>query len=79
MRILICLGLLLVASAANAETYTTNVSADRKTVTTSGPGGSATTQISRNGNVVTRTTTFTPSGGGYQPMGAAGYNPMGNK
>jgi hypothetical protein len=76
MRALICLGLLLATTAANAETYTTTVSADRKTVTTTGPSATATTQISRNANVVTRTTTITPNSG-YQPMGGAGYNPMG--
>jgi Cu/Zn superoxide dismutase len=77
MRALIGLGLLLAATAANAETYTTTVSADRKTVTTTGPNVTATTQISRNANVVTRTTTITP-GGGYQPMGGDGYHPMGH-
>ncbi len=78
MKVLIGFGLLLAASVAYAETYTTTVSADRSTVTTTGPGGTATTQISRNANVVIRTTTFTPGGGGnYQPMGLAGYHPMG--
>jgi hypothetical protein len=78
MRLLICFGLLLAASVAAAQTYTTTVSPDRTTVTTTGPGGTATTQISRNANVVIRTTTFTPNGSGnYQPMGAAGYHPMG--
>lgn len=76
MRALICLGLLLAATAANAQTYTTTVSPDRNTVTTTGPTATATTQISRNSNVVTRTTTITPNSG-YQPMGRSGYNPMG--
>jgi Cu/Zn superoxide dismutase len=76
MRALIALGLLLAATAANAETYTTTVSADRKTVTTTGPSATATTQISRDANVVTRTTTISPNGG-YQPMGSSGYHPMG--
>jgi hypothetical protein len=75
MRALICLGLLLAATAANAQTYTTTVSADRRTVTTT--GATATTQISRNANVVTRTATITPNSG-YQPMGRSGYNPMGH-
>jgi hypothetical protein len=76
MRALICLGLLLAATAANAQTYTTTVSPDQRTVTTTGPTSTATTQISRNANVVTRTTTITPNSG-YQPMGSAGYKPMG--
>jgi Cu/Zn superoxide dismutase len=75
MRVLISLGLLLAATAANAETFTTTVSADRQTVTTTGPNVTATTQISRNANVVTRTTTITPNSG-YQPMGGTGYRPM---
>jgi hypothetical protein len=76
MRSLICLGLLLAATAANAETYTTTVSSDRNTVTTTGPNVTATTQVSREGNVVTRTTTIQRTGG-YQPMGGNGYHPMG--
>jgi hypothetical protein len=54
MRTLLCLGLLLAATAANAETYTTTVSADRKTVTTTGPNLIAMTQISRSANVQNR-------------------------
>jgi Cu/Zn superoxide dismutase len=77
MKVLLCFGLLLAAMAANAQTYTTTVSADRKTVTTTGPNVTATTQISRNANVTTRTTTITPNGG-YQPMGGGGYHPMGH-
>jgi hypothetical protein len=80
MRLLICFGLLLATSVAHAETYTTTVSSDRRTVTTTGPSGTATTQVSRNANSVTRTTTFTPHGsvsGGYQPMGSSAYHPMG--
>jgi hypothetical protein len=77
MRALICLGLLLAATAANAQTYTTTVSEDRKTVTTTGPNVTATTTISRNANVITRTTTISPSSG-YQPMGGSGYHPMGH-
>jgi hypothetical protein len=76
MRALICVGFLLAATAANAQTYTTTVSADRSTVTTVGPNVTATTQISRNNNVVTRTTTIQRTGG-YQPMGSSGYHPMG--
>jgi hypothetical protein len=76
MRVLICFGLLLVATAANAETYTTTVSTDRNTVTTTGPNATATTQITRDANTVTRTTTIQRNGG-YQPMGAGGYHPMG--
>jgi Cu/Zn superoxide dismutase len=75
MRVLISLALLLAATAANAETFTTTVSPDRKTVTTTGANVTATTQISRDANVVTRTTTITPNGG-YQPMGSSGYHPM---
>jgi hypothetical protein len=80
MRLLICVGLLLATSVAHAESYTTTVGPDRRTVTTTGPRGTATTQISRSANSVTRTTTFTPNGGGsggYQPMGPSGYRPMG--
>jgi hypothetical protein len=64
MKLAICFGLLLAATAAQAETYTTTVSPDRHSVTTTGPSGSATTQISRNGNVMVRTTTFSPNGTG---------------
>jgi hypothetical protein len=77
MKALLCLGFLLAATAANAQTYTTTVSADKKTVITTGPNVTATTQISRNANVTTRTTTITRNGG-YQPMGAGGYHPMGH-
>jgi Cu/Zn superoxide dismutase len=77
MRALVCLGLLLAATAANAETYTTTVSADRKTVTTAGPNVTATTTIARDANGITRTTTITPNSG-YQPMGGGGYHPMGH-
>ena len=58
-----------------------------KTFTTETSRGTATTEITRNGNSVTATTTFKPKGsyqpmgsggGGYRPMGASGgYKPMG--
>jgi hypothetical protein len=72
MRILTCLGFLLVATAASAQTYTTVVHRDTKTVTT---GPNTTTQIARTSTSTTYTTVTRT--GAYQPMGAGGYHPMG--
>jgi hypothetical protein len=78
MRFLACLGFLLAATAANAQTYTTVVNRDAKTVTTTGPTATVTTtQTARTGSTATYTTTVNRTGGGYQPMGAGGYNLMG--
>jgi hypothetical protein len=80
MKILAGLGFLLAAaSAANAETYTTVVNRDARTVTTTAPNGTTatTTQVSRTSSGATYTTTITRSGG-YQPMGSSGYQPMGD-
>ena len=77
MRIFVCLGFLLAAGAANAQTYTTTVDRSNNTVTTIGNGyTSTTTQTSRSSTGSTYTTTITRSGG-YQPMGSGGYNPLG--
>jgi hypothetical protein len=78
MRFFVCFGFLLAATAAQAQTYTTVVNGNTKTVTTTGPNATATTvQTSSSGSTRTYTTTITKNGGGYQPMGGSGYNPMG--
>jgi hypothetical protein len=78
MRFFVCFGFLLAATSAQAQTYTTVVNGNTKTVTTTGPTATATTVLtSKSGNTATYTTTVTKSGGGYQPMGSSGYNPMG--
>jgi hypothetical protein len=77
MRILVCFGFLLAATSAHAQTYTTVVNGNTKTVTTTGPTATATTVLtSKSGSTATYTTTVTKNSGGYQPMGS-GYNPMG--
>jgi len=93
MRILAGLGFLLAAAtAANAQSYTTVVNRDAKTVTTTAPNGAtATTRlVSRTSNSATFNTTITRGGSSqgasyqpmgsnsYQPMGAGGYKPMGD-
>jgi hypothetical protein len=80
MRILTGLAFLLAATAADAQTYTTIVNREAKTVTTTGPNATAvTTQVARTSNGATYSTTITRNGGsGYQPMGASGYHPMGH-
>jgi hypothetical protein len=79
MKVFTCLAFLLAASAANAETYTTVVNRDAKTVTVTGPNATAvTTQTSRTSNGATYSTTVTRNSGGYQPMGESGYHPMGH-
>jgi hypothetical protein len=78
MRILAWFGFMLAATAANAQTYTTVVNRDAKTVTTTGPNATATTtQTARTSSSATYTTTITRTGG-YQPMGPSGYHPMGH-
>ena len=79
MRFFVCFGFLLAATAAQAQTYTTVVNRDAKTVTTTGPTATATTVLtSKSGSAATYTTTVTRNGGsGYQPMGSGGYSPMG--
>ena len=78
MRFFVCLGFLLAATAAQAQTYTTVVNSQAKTVTTTGPNATATTvQTSNNGTTRTYTTTITKNSGGYQPMGGSGYMPTG--
>jgi hypothetical protein len=76
MRALFLVGMMLTATAAHAQTYVTTTSADKNTVTTTGPSGTRTMQIARSGNTVTRTITFERSA--YRPMGSAGYHPMGD-
>jgi hypothetical protein len=80
MRILTGLAFLLAATAADAQTYTTIVNREAKTVTTTGPNATAvTSQVARTSSSATYTTTITRNGGsGYQAMGASGYHPMGH-
>jgi len=78
MKTVFCLGFLLATTAANAQTYSTVVNRDAKTVTTTGPSATVTTtQTARTSSGATYTTTVTPRSGGYQPMGSSGYNPTG--
>ena len=78
MKAVFCLGFLLAATGANAQTYTTVVNRDAKTVTTTGPSATVTTtQTARTSSGATYTTTVAPRSGGYQPMGGSGYNPTG--
>ncbi len=73
MRVFVCLGFLLAANAANAQTYTTTTDRSSNAVTTSSSGRTSTTQTvshSTSTTVVTRPRR-------YQPTGAGGYNPMG--
>ena len=86
LRVLSVVGVLCVCSSAQAASVLA-VNNDSRTFTTETSRGAATTEITRNGNTVTATTTFTPkgsyqpmgsSGGGYKPMGGSGgYKPMG--
>jgi hypothetical protein len=78
MRIFVCLGFLLAASAADAQTYNTTVNPATNTVTTTGNGYTATTTRSSNSSSGTTYTTTVTRTGGYQPMGSGGYNPMGH-
>lgn len=80
MRVFVCLGFLLAATAANAQGYTTTVNRATNTVTTTGNGYTATTTRSSTSSTgaTTYTTTVTRAPGGYQPMGNGGYNPMGH-
>ena len=79
MKVWTCLGFLLVATTANAQTYTTVVNRDTRTVTTTGPSTTVTTtQTARTGTGATYTTTVSRNGGNsYQPMGTGGYKPLG--
>jgi hypothetical protein len=78
MKAFVCLGFLLAATAADAQSVTTVVNRDNGTVTSTGPTTTVrTVQTSRVGNTTTYTTTVTRTGG-YQPMGAGGYRPMGH-
>jgi hypothetical protein len=77
MRLLVCLGFLLAANAAEAQTYVTTVNRSTDSVTTTGSGYSATTKrTSHTSSTSTYTTTVTRVGV-YRPMGAGGYYPMG--
>ena len=85
MKILVCLGFLLAATAANAQSASV-VKREGNTVTITGPTTTTTiTQVSRSANSSTYTTTvsrngsYQPAGaGGYRPMGSGGYNPTGH-
>jgi hypothetical protein len=78
MKFLAGLGFLLAVTAANAQTYTTVVNREAKTVTTTAPNGTTatTTQVARTSTGATYTTTISRSG--YQPMGASAYRPTGD-
>jgi len=69
---------LCMSSSAQAASVRSVSNDGGRTFTTETSRGTATTEITRNGNSVTATTTFKPKGG-YQPMGSAGggYRPMG--
>jgi len=79
MRALACFAFLLAATAANAQTYTTIVNRDAKTVTTTGPAATVTTtQTAR----TVSTATYTPPSTAPAAVisdGASGYQPMGSK
>jgi hypothetical protein len=76
LGILSVLGALCVCSSAQAASVLSVSNDGGRTFTTETSRGTATTEITRNGNSVTATT-FTPKGG-YQPMGSGGgYKPMG--
>jgi hypothetical protein len=87
IRVLSVLGALCVCSSAQAASVISVSNDGGKTFTTEMRRGTATTEITRNGNNVTAKTTFTPKasyqpmggdGGGYRPMGGnGGYKPMG--
>ena len=82
MRALLCLGFVLAASTAQAETWTTTTNSESRTVTSNSSGySSVTNHVSRS------TTTTTHYGGyssystfpyhhGYQPLGPNGYHPF---
>jgi hypothetical protein len=84
MRLLVCLGFFLAATAANAQSAT-SIKSDGNTITITGPTATTTiTRVSHSPNGSTYTTTirrnggYQPAGlGGYRPMGARGYRPMG--
>jgi len=78
LRILSILGALCMSSSAQAASVRSVSNDGGRTFTTETSRGTATTEITRNGNSVTATTTFKPKGS-YQPMGsgAGGYRPMG--
>ena len=76
MRLLVCLGFLLAATGANAQSAT-NVKREGNTIIITGPTTTTTiTQVSHSPNGSSYTTTIRRNGG-YQPMGLAGYRPMG--
>ena len=78
IRVLSVLGVLCACSSAQAASVLAVSNDGGKTFTTETSRGTATTEVTRNGNSVTATTTFTPKGS-YQPMGSGGssYKPMG--
>jgi hypothetical protein len=77
IRVLSALGVLCVCSSAQAASVMSVSNDGGRTFTTETSRGTATTEVTRNGNSVTATTTFTPKGS-YQPMGSGGsYKPMG--
>src|SRR4051812_50093073 len=71
LRVLSILGALCVCSSAQAASVLSVSNDGGRTFTTETSRGTATTEITRNGNSVTATTTFRPKGG-YQPMGSGG-------
>src|SRR5260370_33306846 len=79
MRILTGLAFLLAATAADAQTYTTIVNREAKTVTTTGPNATAVTkQVARTSNGATYSTTVTRHGGSrVSPTGSSGRHPLG--
>jgi hypothetical protein len=78
LRVLSILGALCACSGAQAASVLAVSNDGGRTFTTETSRGTATTEVTRNGNSVTATTTFTPKGS-YQPMGSGGgsYKPMG--
>lgn len=78
LRVLSVLAVFGTCSSAQAASIMSVSNDGGRSFTTETSRGTATTEITRNGNSVTATTTFTPKGS-YQPMGSGGasYKPMG--
>ena len=78
MRVLACLGFVLAATTAQAETWTTTTNSESRIVTSNSSGdASVTNRVSRSTTTTTTYGTGTfPRHHGYQPLGPNGYHPF---
>ena len=76
----LCASVSVAAAQAIYTTKTSRTADGSTTYTKTSPHGTTTVEVTRNaGGSISGRFTYQPRGPSYQPMGAGGYKPMGNR